>query len=96
MIKLTTNNFLKQISVPIIQFRQVSIENDHSQRKESHHIETVRLAYNSYETTQSGEDRSPLIIMHGLLGSKQNWNSVSKAIHAKTNRKVLLLIYVNA
>ena len=30
----------------------------------------------------------PVIIMHGLLGSKANWNAMSKMLHNKTNRKV--------
>ncbi|XP_026476966.1 protein ABHD11-like isoform X2 [Ctenocephalides felis] len=91
MLRPTANFYFKESKVyqKVLQLRYFSAENDHSQRKESHHIETVRLAFNSYETTKSGDERSPLIIMHGLLGSKQNWNSISKAIHAKTNRKVI-------
>lgn len=45
--------------------------------------DTVELAYASYESTADGENssRPPLVILHGLLGSKNNWNSMSKAIH---------------
>lgn len=49
------------------------------------------LAYSSVETTKSKsneEPPEPIVILHGLFGSKQNWKSISKALHAKTNRKV--------
>ncbi|KZC08585.1 PREDICTED: alpha/beta hydrolase domain-containing protein 11 [Dufourea novaeangliae] len=31
----------------------------------------------------------PIIIMHGLFGSKNNWNTLSKTIHQQTDRKVI-------
>lgn len=51
----------------------------------------VKLAYTSYESVKDNEQdaKDPIIIMHGLFGSKNNWNSLSKAIHEKTNRKVV-------
>ncbi|XP_026754992.2 protein ABHD11-like [Galleria mellonella] len=53
--------------------------------------DTVDLAYASYESTSDYENssRPPLVILHGLLGSKNNWNSMSKAIHRTTGRKVI-------
>ncbi|XP_072934541.1 sn-1-specific diacylglycerol lipase ABHD11-like [Epargyreus clarus] len=53
--------------------------------------ETVDLAYASYESTSDTDNTSqpPLVILHGLLGSKNNWNSMSKAIHRTTGRKVI-------
>ncbi|XP_041971468.1 protein ABHD11-like [Aricia agestis] len=53
--------------------------------------ETVDLAYSSYESTSgdSNSTRPPLVILHGLLGSKNNWNSISKAIHRTTGRTVI-------
>ncbi|XP_001605620.1 protein ABHD11 [Nasonia vitripennis] len=61
----------------------------------SHAIKTpVKLAYASYESTkEAGADPSkpPILIMHGLFGSKSNWNSLSKSIHQKTNRKVITI-----
>lgn len=54
------------------------------------HSETVDLAYASYESTSDAEiAQPPLVILHGLLGSKNNWNSMSKAIHRTTGRKVI-------
>lgn len=57
----------------------------------SENAETVDLAYASYESTGDDDSSSgpPLIILHGLLGSKNNWNSMSKAIHRTTGRKVI-------
>lgn len=56
----------------------------------ANNAETVDLAYSSYESTGSSTaSRPPVIILHGLLGSKNNWNSMSKAIHKNTGRKVI-------
>ncbi|PZC83578.1 protein ABHD11-like [Helicoverpa zea] len=57
----------------------------------SEKAEAVDLAYASYESTGSTKTgaRPPLVILHGLLGSKNNWNSMSKAIHRTTGRKVI-------
>lgn len=53
--------------------------------------ETVKLSYNSYETTNTKTESHPLVVMHGLFGSKQNWKSLCKAIQQKSNpyRKVI-------
>lgn len=48
----------------------------------------VKLAFTSYESTESSK-QPPLLILHGLLGSKNNWNSMSKAIHKNTSRKII-------
>ena len=37
------------------------------------------------------ENKTPLIIMHGLLGSRSNWKSLGKAINQKTGFPVSLL-----
>lgn len=51
----------------------------------------VKLAYTLYESIQASKDdeKAPITIMHGLFGSKNNWNSLSQAIHRKTSRKVI-------
>lgn len=48
------------------------------------------MAYTSYESTKPSfvSTEWPVIIMHGLLGSKANWNAMSKILHNKTNRKI--------
>ncbi|XP_015522304.1 protein ABHD11 [Neodiprion lecontei] len=54
----------------------------------------VKLAYAAYESTSENpstitEAPAPIIIIHGLFGSKNNWNSLSKVIHQRTSRKVI-------
>ncbi|XP_067015195.1 sn-1-specific diacylglycerol lipase ABHD11 isoform X2 [Anabrus simplex] len=53
-------------------------------------IKPIKMAYSSYESTNPTVSSSdwPVIIMHGLMGSKSNWNSLSKVIHSKTKRKI--------
>lgn len=61
----------------------------------SEKVKPVKVAYSSYETTDKtqldGKIRHPAIIMHGLLGSKNNWNSLSKTIHSKTQHKIIAI-----
>lgn len=53
-------------------------------------LDPVKLAYASYESTGSNETvLTPLIVNHGLFGSKSNWNSLCKVYQNKTNRKVI-------
>ncbi|XP_017782024.1 PREDICTED: protein ABHD11 [Nicrophorus vespilloides] len=47
-------------------------------------VEPVKLAFASYEATSGVEGPPPLVIMHGLFGSKGNWNSLCKVYHQKT------------
>ncbi|XP_076755066.1 sn-1-specific diacylglycerol lipase ABHD11 isoform X3 [Xylocopa sonorina] len=51
----------------------------------------VKLAYVSYESMNGNKNaaKQPIIIMHGLFGSKTNWSSLSKTIHQQTERKVI-------
>jgi abhydrolase domain-containing protein 11 len=53
------------------------------------------MAYTSYESTKPSLTSTswPVIIMHGLLGSKANWNAMSKMLHSKTNRKVRIILH---
>lgn len=49
-----------------------------------------KLAYVSYDTELSiNKALAPIVIMHGLFGSKTNWNSLAKAINQQTNRRVI-------
>lgn len=56
-------------------------------------VTPVKLAYSSYESTDvdstNNNQKCPVVIMHGLLGSKNNWNSLSKSIHSRTKKKVI-------
>lgn len=54
--------------------------------------EPVPLAYISYEDKSAKKNgtitKTPLIIQHSLIGSKENWKTVSKEIHHVTKRPV--------
>lgn len=60
-------------------------------RNNSDSVVPVKLAYVSYEAMNGDKNPAhhPIIVMHGLFGSKTNWSSLSKAIHQRTNRKVI-------
>lgn len=60
-------------------------------RNNSDSVIPVKLAYVSYEAMNGDKNPAhhPIIVMHGLFGSKTNWSSLSKAIHQRTNRKVI-------
>ena len=45
----------------------------------------VRLAY---DVIEGATDISPIIILHGIFGSKTNWASLAKKIHRETQRTV--------
>ncbi|XP_070571671.1 sn-1-specific diacylglycerol lipase ABHD11-like [Ptychodera flava] len=49
-------------------------------------IRPVELSHHTYD----GHD-PPIIYLHGLFGSKANWQSVAKNINRKTNRKTILV-----
>ncbi|XP_037075207.1 protein ABHD11-like isoform X2 [Pollicipes pollicipes] len=58
----------------------------------SQHSGSLDLSFQSHDSTSPATpdmDHPPILIMHGLLGSKSNWNSLSKSIHLKTKRKVI-------
>jgi abhydrolase domain-containing protein 11 len=47
------------------------------------------LSHTIFEPAVKKEGLQPLLITHGLLGSKQNWTSIAKAISRTTNRRVI-------
>lgn len=51
----------------------------------------VKLAYAVYESESTNNGKPPLVIAHGLFGSKQNWTSLCKAYSQKIKppRKVI-------
>ncbi|KAI8333893.1 Alpha/Beta hydrolase protein [Chlamydoabsidia padenii] len=54
---------------------------------------TVPLSYTKYSATNttSPNDSSPLVICHGLFGSKQNWKALAKALNRRLSRDVYAL-----
>ncbi|XP_037946427.1 protein ABHD11-like isoform X2 [Teleopsis dalmanni] len=48
----------------------------------------VKLAYNVYEGTNTDKTLPPLIVMHGLLGSKQNWRGICRELQTKIKQRI--------
>ncbi|CAK9829759.1 Protein ABHD11 [Anthophora retusa] len=75
-------NFISSFITPYLSSKQI--------RNNSDSVTPVKLAYASYESmNENNVSKNPVIIMHGLFGSKTNWNSLSKTIHQQTHRKVI-------
>ncbi|CAG8581295.1 7834_t:CDS:2, partial [Diversispora eburnea] len=55
--------------------------------------DTVKLEYSIYEPPRPRErpDSPPIIILHGLFGSKQNWKILSRAFSHRLNTHVFAL-----
>ena len=53
----------------------------------------VRLAYETIDATTDGEKLPPLVILHGLFGSKQNWRTMAKLFHKETGRQVTIATF---
>lgn len=55
--------------------------------------EKLDLSYASYESTdtfsKNNPEPTPLLILHGIMGSKNNWNSLCKKIHEAKKCKVI-------
>ncbi|KAI6241431.1 Family S33 non-peptidase-like proteinue [Aphelenchoides fujianensis] len=76
---------MRAVFRPIVLFQQ---------RAASSHAGTVALAYNRVGDASPAKG-TPLVIGHGLFGQKQNWNSVSKALHKKLNAPVYVVDHRN-
>lgn len=57
--------------------------------------EIVKLSYTQYDPPEFNEtNESPyLIILHGLFGSKQNWQSLAKTFAQRLNTRVFTLVF---
>ena len=51
-------------------------------------VSVAELSYDDYNT-DTDQGLTPLVISHGMLGSRQNWTSIAKQIHKTTGRRVL-------
>ncbi|TDG39732.1 hypothetical protein AWZ03_013847 [Drosophila navojoa] len=51
-------------------------------------IPAIAMSHEQFDGPTPDASRSPLITMHGLFGSKQNWRSISRALAKQTNRRV--------
>ncbi|XP_034237430.1 protein ABHD11-like [Thrips palmi] len=53
-------------------------------------LQPVLMNFSAYEEKKDpGGNARVLLIMHGMMGSKSNWNSLSKVLNAKTSFKVI-------
>uniref|UniRef100_A0A6P7G4B1 sn-1-specific diacylglycerol lipase ABHD11 n=1 Tax=Diabrotica virgifera virgifera TaxID=50390 RepID=A0A6P7G4B1_DIAVI len=54
-------------------------------------LQPVDMSYATYESTNSENQSHPFIIIHGLFGSKSNWNSICKYYNQRFNpsRKII-------
>ncbi|KAL4248699.1 AB hydrolase superfamily protein [Abortiporus biennis] len=52
---------------------------------------TVELQYDKYIPPNGNEKDQPLVILHGLFGTKRNWQSLSKAFVRDLNRPIYAL-----
>lgn len=54
-------------------------------------IETVPLAFDKHEPSTNASDKSPLMFLHGLFGSKTNTRTVAKTLALRFSRDVYCL-----
>ncbi|GIY75128.1 hypothetical protein CDAR_372141 [Caerostris darwini] len=48
----------------------------------------VPLAYYSLEPEEWDKDKSPVLFLHGMMGSKEHWDDITQAVANATHRKV--------
>ena len=48
----------------------------------------MRLAYDNFDANAAGKDLPPLMILHGLFGSKRNFRELAKMFNKETGRQV--------
>lgn len=53
--------------------------------------EPILLKHERYDTNSSDTGKTPIVVYHGLFGSKTNWRTLSKVMTQKTNRIVYAL-----
>lgn len=54
--------------------------------------EVVDLDYTKFSPDNSKSSKPPLVICHGLFGSKQNWKSLARAFTKRLNTDVYTLV----
>ncbi|KAH8395691.1 hypothetical protein KR222_009524 [Zaprionus bogoriensis] len=57
-------------------------------RRHYANVPPIAMSSEQFEGPTPDASRSPLITLHGLFGSKQNWRSVSRALARHTNRRI--------
>lgn len=82
-VKLVNSN-VQQTVLRNLNAAQILRDNNEQRRHNS--SSAVDLSFNSYDNLKRKNEplAPPLIVIHGLFGSKQNWRSLCKAIQQKT------------
>ncbi|GFX45888.1 hypothetical protein TNCV_3607491 [Trichonephila clavipes] len=70
---------------------QVGHKKCFSTSEDIYHAAPVPLSYWVFQPEAQAVSKVPVVILHGLLGSKQNWRGLGKAIAVKSQRKVYAL-----
>lgn len=55
-------------------------------------LSTVQLASDKYAAPAGSSAAEPLVVLHGLYGSKQNWRSLARAMAQKLQRDIIALV----
>ncbi|XP_047490467.1 protein ABHD11-like isoform X1 [Penaeus chinensis] len=73
-----------------MQIHHFTIESFLSKNYTTSRSAAVDMAFTLFQSAspQKTSDKAPVVIMHGLLGSKTNWKGLGKAISSKTGRQV--------
>ncbi|XP_047490468.1 protein ABHD11-like isoform X2 [Penaeus chinensis] len=72
-----------------MQIHHFTIESFLSKNYTTSRSAAVDMAFTLFQSAspQKTSDKAPVVIMHGLLGSKTNWKGLGKAISSKTGRQ---------
>lgn len=91
MILLRHSQASKHAESNMYRFISTTARNDLFSTTSNSSLQPVQMAYSSYEYTKAPPPSDPkhLIVMHGMMGSRSNWNSLSKVLHTKTLWKVI-------
>ncbi|XP_013787777.1 protein ABHD11-like [Limulus polyphemus] len=94
-IKMNSNHWKNNaiyISCPVFGAWRLCTTPSGSQKSSQNWITPVKLSYASYESTKEVPKHfQPVVILHGLLGSKMNWKTLAKVMSLKSGRKVFTL-----
>lgn len=58
------------------------------QIKRNYSVEPIEMSYTMYAPLKSNT-QPPLIVMHGLFGSKSNWSTICKGILYRMKRRII-------
>ena len=82
--------FQSRIGLRLVGKEATAVQRGVNYRSQVMKLSSVALAYDDYnsKTTSSA---SPILLSHGMLGSRSNWTSIAKQIHKRTGRRVVAM-----